>query len=152
MAKKKTAADRSATPKKLEHDDTASVDAFMESLKHPLKSVVEAARKTILGADGNITEGIKWNSPSFYCHGWFATVNLHAKQGVLVVLHHGAKAKPNADLGATLEDPDELLQWLGKDRATVAFSDDADFKAKQSAFKNIVKQWAKFQAKLDGGG
>jgi hypothetical protein len=140
------------TSKPTEHDDAASVDAYMESLKHPLKSVVEAVRKTILGADMTITEGIKWNSPSFYCRGWFASINIRPKHGVLVVLHHGAKTRSNAELGSTLDDPSKLLQWMGKDRATVAFIDDADFKTKQSAFKNIIKQWATYQAKLGGVG
>ena len=131
-----------------EHDDPDSVDAFMDALKHPLKPVVEAVRKAILAADKSITEGIKWNSPSFYCHGWFATVNVRPRHGVLVVLHHGVKARPNANLGALIEDSEQLLQWLGKDRATVAFSDEADFKKKQSAFTKIIKQWAKYQTAL----
>ena len=149
MAKQqqKKAAGRPSS-KPIEYDDSASVDALMGSLKHPLKPVVEAVRKAILAADRSITEGIKWNSPSFYCHGWFATVNVRPKHGVLVVLHHGAKARSDADLGATLEDPSNLLQWLGKDRATVAFVDDADFKKKQSAFTKIIRQWAKYQATL----
>ena len=139
---------RIPSSKPIEYDDAASVDALMDSLSHPLKSVVEAVRKAILAADRSITEGIKWNSPSFYCHGWFATVNVRPRHGVLVVLHHGAKARSDADLGATLEDPSNLLQWMGKDRATVAFSDDADFKKKQSAFTKIIRQWAKYQATL----
>ena len=109
---------------------------------------IGAVRQTILAADRSITEGIKWNSPSFYKHGWFATVNVRPKHGVLVVLHHGAKARSNADLGASLNDPDELLDWLGKDRATVAFTDDVDFKKKRSAFTKIIKQWAKYQTTL----
>jgi hypothetical protein len=148
MAKKKSAAARGSESNKSEHDDPASVDAFMDSLKHPLKHVVEAVRKTILAADETITEGIKWNSPSFYRRGWFATVNVRPKHGVLVVLHHGAKARSDADLGASLDDPDELVQWLGQDRATVAFADDADFKKKRSAFTKIIKQWAEYQTTL----
>ena len=45
-------------------------------MSDPLKPLVEAIRATILGADSQITEGVKWNSPSFYRHGWFATVNV----------------------------------------------------------------------------
>jgi hypothetical protein len=148
MAKKKTTTASGSAPKKLEYDDPDSVEAFMDALKHPLKPVVEAVRKTVLAADKSITEGIKWNSPSFYRHGWFATVNVRPNHGVLVVLHHGAKARSDADLGATLQDPSNLLQWLGKDRATVAFTDDADFQKKQSAFTKIIRQWAKYQAAL----
>src|SRR4051794_25517893 len=56
-----------------EHDDSAGVSAHVTKMTYSLKPTLEAVRRTILAADPAITEGIKWNSPSFYCHGWFAT-------------------------------------------------------------------------------
>jgi hypothetical protein len=52
-------------------NDSKAVDEFLSKLKHPLKPVVEAIRSATLSADPRITEGIKWNAPSFYCNGWF---------------------------------------------------------------------------------
>jgi hypothetical protein len=136
-----------ATPGK-EFDDSEAVTAYMEMLEHPLKSVIEAIRRTIQAADNRITEGIKWNSPSFYCHGWFATFHLRAKNGVQVVLHHGAKARNDTSLSLTLEATSHLLTWPSKDRATVSFTSIEDFQNKQGAFEKIIKQWADYQSIL----
>ncbi len=140
-----------ATRRTSEHDDPAAVAAFLAALDHPLKPVVEAVRRATLAADPAITEGIKWNSPSFYCHGWFATVNVRPKEGVLVVLHLGAKGRDDGTLRATLADPAGLLTWKSDDRALVAFADEADFRAKKRAFAAIVSQWAKYQTGRAGG-
>jgi hypothetical protein len=42
------------------------VDAYMQSLKHPLGKVVEALRKIILSTDREVGEEIKWNAPAFF--------------------------------------------------------------------------------------
>lgn len=149
MATRSKKQKRSVTDvRRSDHDDSESVTAYMSSLDHPLKSVIEAIRQTILEADRRITEGIKWNSPSFYCHGWFATVNIREKKGVLVVLHHGAKIRDEATLSLTIKDPSKLLTWLSKDRATITFVSSEDFQSKRGAFQKLIKQWAAYQVHL----
>ena len=144
--KRKTTKNTAATQGRSEHDDTKSVTRFMDTLEHPLKPLIETIRATILSADKTITEGIKWNTASFYCYGWFATINIRAKTGVQVILHHGAKIRDDSTLSQTLDNPSHLLTWLAKDRATVAFANAEDFKIRQTAFKKVIKQWAKHQA------
>ncbi len=41
------------------------VDVFLAPLEHPLKADFERVRQNILGAGAEISEGIKWNAPSF---------------------------------------------------------------------------------------
>lgn len=125
--------------------DSDAVDSLLLDLEHPLKSVIEKVRSTILSADSGITEGIKWNSPSFYFEGWFATFHLRTKDRVLVVLHHGAKVRNQAGLSDTIDDPAELLTWLAADRATISFASESDFKLKRAALKGIIKQWIALQ-------
>jgi hypothetical protein len=137
-----------AAIRRIDHDDTESVTAYMSSLDHPLKSVIEAIRLTILEADRTITEGIKWKSPSFYCHGWFATVNIREKKSVQVVLHHGAKVRDESTLSLTIDDSAQLLTWLSKDRAIITFASAEDFRSKQKTFRKLIKQWAAYQAHL----
>src|SRR5262245_40754128 len=96
-----------------------------------------------LSADPQITEGIKWNAPSFYCKGWFATANVRGKDSVMVVFHMGAKVKDNSTAGATIEDTSGLLEWAAKERALARFSGVEDFNAKQPAFKAVVTQWVR---------
>ena len=124
--------------------DTRAIEAFMSALVHPCKTEIEALRKLMLGVDASIAEGVKWNVPSFRTTEWFATTHLRAKSGFGVVFHFGAKARALPKGGLAIEDPDKLLEWLGKDRAIVAFADAKDFAKKKAAFKAIVRQWIRF--------
>lgn len=122
-------------------DSTAAVDAFKATLEHPFKSVIEAVRTAILGADSTIAEGIKWNSPSFRTTEYFATTNLREKAGLGIVLHLGAKVREVPKAGLSLDDPQGLLKWVAKDRAVVVFRDLKDFTAKRGAFVKVIQQW-----------
>jgi hypothetical protein len=110
--------------------------------------LIETIRQTILEADQRITEGIKWNAPSFYCYGWFATFHLRAKSGIQVVLHHGAKVRGDTTLSSIMGDASHLLTWPSKDRAVISFVSIEDFESKREAFRTIIKQWADYQAHL----
>lgn len=116
------------------------VDAFMQKLDHPLKKEFEAVRAIILGASSEISEGIKWNAPSFRVNEYFATFHLR-KNEVLVILHLGAKVKGNSTAGLKINDPTDLLEWLAKDRAAVTFRDMKAIKSSKAAFDKIVRQW-----------
>lgn len=113
----------------------------MASLQHPHKSLVEAIRRSILGIDPAIAEGIKWNAPSFRTVEYFATVNLREKNGVGVILHLGARARDLGPDGIVIDDPTALLKWLAKDRAMIVCADLQDFRAKQAAFEVVVNRW-----------
>ena len=97
---------------------TEAVDALMKSLRHPAASEIQALRATILQAHPSIREGVKWNAPSFRTGEYFATTNLRTKSGVGVVLHFGAKVRSVAASRESIKDPQKLLKWVAKDRAT----------------------------------
>ncbi|MFY0529829.1 protein kinase domain-containing protein [Archangium gephyra] len=118
-----------------------SVETFLASLEHPFKQEILALRQIILGADPRIAEGIKWNAPSFHTSEYFATFQLRAKDGVQVILHLGAKTRDTAATGIAIADPDALLEWLAKDRASVKFRDLKDIAAKRSAFAKVLREW-----------
>ncbi|MEP7042611.1 MAG: DUF1801 domain-containing protein [Dokdonella sp.] len=118
-----------------------SVEAFLATLDHPHKSEILAVRQIILDADPAITEGIKWNAPSFRTSEYFATFHLRAKDGIQVILHLGAKTRDGSIAGGAIDDPASLLEWLGKDRATVKFHDRQDIGARRSAFTRLIHQW-----------
>jgi hypothetical protein len=130
-----------ATKKSVKNSSVANeVDEFMQKLDHPLKAEIKAVRAIILGANAEISEGIKWNAPSFRCKEYFATINIR-KDEVLVMLHLGAKVKDNSTAGLKISDPTGLLEWLAKDRAAVKFRDMKAIKSSRAAFENIVRQW-----------
>ena len=117
------------------------VEIFLAALDHPLKPEILALRQLILAADPSITEGIKWNVPSFRTSEYFATMHLRTKESVQVILHLGAKTRDTSITGVAIADPGSLLVWLAKDRASVTFGDLNDIDARRSAFTDIIRQW-----------
>ncbi|MEZ6035930.1 MAG: DUF1801 domain-containing protein [Planctomycetota bacterium] len=129
-------------PPKPKVQPVADVDTFVAQFDGAAAEAIQTLRQVVHGAGARVVEGIKWNAPSFRTTEWFATMNLHPKQApdtVRLVLHAGAKASP--DLRAVIDDPDGLLEWLGKERAIVSFAGAADVKAKQRALQAVLKQW-----------
>lgn len=138
-APKKTAAAKRTAP--LKDDD---VDAFMAALHHPMEAEIEAVRRIIRDAAPSITEGIKWNGPSFRTTDFFATLNNpsnpRTQDHVALVLHTGVKAK-GLTLQGRIADPEGLLHWVAKDRCLVTFRDAGEITAKRSALQHIVRAW-----------
>jgi len=134
-AKPKPAADSRTDP---------AVESFLRELEHPLKEAVVALRTIIRGVSPAITEGIKWNAPSFRTADDFATMNLRGKPGeerLWLILHTGAKVKATAKTGLEIADPSGLLKWLAKDRAVVTFQDLKDVRARRAALESVIRQW-----------
>lgn len=125
-------------------DTSKAVAAFMLALDHPHKKEIEVLRRVILGAHSSISEGIKWNVPSFRTSEYFATFHLRAKDGVGIILHLGAKARGSATPKVEIKDPAGLLRWLGKDRAMVTFSDAKEVSSKRRAFEAVLREWIRF--------
>jgi hypothetical protein len=121
---------------------SADVETFLASLDHPFKPEILTIRRIFLEADLSIQEDIKWNVPSFYTSEYFATFHLRAKDRVGVILHFGAKKRDTT--GITISDPELLLEWLGPDRAMIAFRDLNDVATKQLALTNIIRDWIRY--------
>lgn len=119
-------------------DTTAAVDHYMDACEHPLKSAIQALRVLILAVHPDIREGIKWNAPSYRLGEYFATTNVRDKTGIGLILHCGAKVKNQA---VTIDDPQQLLTWLGSDRASLSFRDRADVDDHAVALRAILAQW-----------
>ncbi|MCD9029006.1 DUF1801 domain-containing protein [Luteimonas sp. BDR2-5] len=128
---------RHATPA----DTSVAVDAFMATLDHPHADAVQCLRALVLGIDPTVAEGVKWNAPSWRTHEYFATTHLRAKSGIGLILHLGAKARALPEGGLAIDDPEGLLTWLGKDRASVAFADAAAVDARAPALQAVLRQW-----------
>ena len=122
-------------------DTGAAVDAFLRGLEPGVKRQVAAIRKAMLAVDPAIQDGIKWNAPSWRTTEYFATTHLRDPRGIGVILHLGAKARRLPAGGLGIEDPDGLLEWLGKDRARIVFTGATDLQRKRAALQRIVRQW-----------
>ena len=122
-------------------DTTEAVDDLLHSLNHPATKEIQMLRAIVCEVSPSIKEGVKWKAPSFRVDEYFATINLREKQGVGVVLHFGAKVREVAAGPESIDDPDKLLKWLAKDRATVTFSGKEDIVARKQAFQAVLRQW-----------
>jgi hypothetical protein len=120
-------------------DSTEAVDRLMGTLEHPHKDAIAALRTIVCSADPGISEGVKWNSPSYRTHEYFATTHLRAKSGTGLILHLGAKVRDIESL--EIADPEHLLTWLAKDRALLAVADLAEAKKRKAAIVAVLKQW-----------
>jgi hypothetical protein len=134
----------SREPRLTTADTTEAVDAFMKVLKHPAKKAVETLRAVILEAHPSIRDGVKWNAPSFRTTEYFATTNLRAKQGVGLILHLGAKVRSVDVKREAINDPQNLLVWLAKDRAMINFNDAKDLAAKTAALQALLRKWIRY--------
>ena len=129
-------AKKPANPRK-----TASVEDFMRELEHPLKAEMQSVLEIIGNASPGISTGIKWNAPSFFYREWFATVNIRSNDAVQIILHLGAKVRTDINARIDIQDPNNLLQWLGKDRASIKFGNMAEIRKNTDDFQAIVSEW-----------
>lgn len=130
----------SKTSKKVTEGPEA-VEQFMRDLDHPLKPVVTAVRDAVLRVRKSIGEGIKWNAPSFHHGEHFATFNLRSPEHVLLVIHAGAKPRPDAAFRQQVPDPTSLVEWLAADRCVVRFTSVGDVRAKAAALQRFLDAW-----------
>lgn len=118
------------------------VALLLADLAHPLEPAIHTLRAAVFAADPRIAEGIKWNAPSYHVGGaHFATFHLRSKTSVQLVLHLGAKSRPDATVRDAVDDANGLLEWKSADRATVTVRDARDAAEKAAALTAITRVW-----------
>jgi hypothetical protein len=110
---------------------SSEVDTFVRSLKHPLEDAIQLVRKTVLGADRRITEGIKWKSPTFMYEGNIASIDPRSKKHVSLMFHQGA----------ALPGKHPLLEGGGETVRYMRFVDLDEVKEHRSDIEKAVKAW-----------
>jgi hypothetical protein len=60
---------------------------------------------------------------------------------VQIIFHLGAKAKDNSTAGMEIDDPDGILEWLGKERCSARFTSMSEINSKRASLADIVNQW-----------
>lgn len=117
--------------------------AFMHALEHPLKAEIEAVRLIILSISPSISEGVKWNAPSFRTEkDWFATIQVREKESLRLILFVGVKKRPDFKQ-FKLADPNGLVKWLAEDRVMVTLGAGRDIPDNRKALESIVRTWIK---------
>lgn len=117
------------------------VDAFLESLEHPLRDDIVRVRRWIIEATSGLAESIKWNAPSFRIGDvYFATFHLRSRVDVQLIFHTGAKKRaPSAGMVLSANAA-QLVEWLDSDRALVTLPT-ARLLRFRSNLVTLVREW-----------
>lgn len=117
------------------------VTVFLKPLKHPLIKEIEFLRATILSANAEMGENIKWNGPNFHHKGADRiSMRINPTIQLQLILHRGAKVlkQPKEKL---IDDDSDMLVWKGYDRAVITFQNMQEIKAKEAQLKKIITKW-----------
>lgn len=71
----------------------SEVELLLDERDHPRRDVIDALRSILLGVS-DVVESVKWNAPNYALDDDFATMQLRRDDTVQLVLHTGAKPKP----------------------------------------------------------
>ena len=120
-----------------------SVEEYLASLEHPLRSSIAALRAAILACDPAITEHVKWRAPSFV-HDGVDRVTFRLQPGALfqVVLHRGVAVRADAE-SFVFEDPSGLVTWLSPDRGLVDLSEPGAAERHTAQVVALVQRWVR---------
>jgi hypothetical protein len=111
------------------------VDRWLDQADHPLDATMRRARDIILGADGRVTESIKWKTPTFDYRGNLASFN-PSKRFLSIMFHRGA------------EIPGEHPRLEGDGRLvrTMRFADLDELEAGRADLEAVVRAWCDWRA------
>ena len=107
------------------------VDEWMQKTDNPFKDLWEEIRVAILSTDPKMEEDIKWGAPTFMYKGNLATFNPRAKKFVNLTFH----------TGATIEDPDGVLEGDAAEARVLRAESVEDFNQKKSGLETVVRNW-----------
>lgn len=117
----------------------SEVDDFLKQLDHPLLDVIHAMR-SVIRANADISEHIKWNAPSFvYAGDDRITLNFSGNK-LRVIFHCGAKKK-ELPAQRMIADSDQLLTWASNDRAIYEVKSQVQYRQQEVAFSRLVSDW-----------
>lgn len=112
------------------------VDAWFAEYGSPQKTLMQAIRAVMLGADARLGETIKWKTPTFVCNGNLASFNPRSKKHVSLLVHNGARI------------PGQFpsLEGTGEEARTMKVHDAADLAGKQVELEGLVRAWCDWKS------
>ncbi len=111
------------------------VDAYLKKKGHPLTAEINRVREIILDSHPDITETIKWSSPTFIYKGNLASYFMNAKKHVSLMFHKGA----------TIADDSGILQGDAKEGRTAKFGSMQEIEDRKKDLEAVVLEWVRMQ-------
>jgi hypothetical protein len=118
------------------------VTEFLDKQNHPFRNEIEELRITILTANSQLTENIKWNGPN-YCFENEDRITMRIQpptKQVQLIFHRGAKKQiqPETKL---ISNKSKMLLWKENDRAIATFKNMQDVENGKTELIQIVSEW-----------
>jgi hypothetical protein len=111
------------------------VDRWFEEAGHPLDAAMRRAREIILGADGRVTESIKWKTPTFAYQGNIVSFN-PSKHVISLMFHRGAE----------IPGDHPRLEGDGRLARTMRFGDLDQLEAGRADLEAVIRAWCDWKA------
>ena len=121
-----------------------TVDEFLNALDGKQLEQVTSLRQLILDAHPELSEHIKWNSPSYVLNNEDRiTFSVRPGYPISIVLHMGATRPENKDGAPVMDDPSGLIEWKSDTRGVISFADIEDVQLKSTQLSLIIDKWLK---------
>lgn len=115
---------------------------LIKSMQHPQEDIIQLLRNIIKQTSNELSEGVKWNSPSYSLDGNdIITFNFHYNGYVSLVFHTGPKGKDTHTNKPLFKDETQLLEWVADKRAIVKISTIDQLEAIKSDIEKIIHIW-----------
>jgi len=119
-----------------------TVDEFLADLSDDRRQQVEALRTIIKNVCPELTEHIKWNSPSYILNGEDRiTFNMHYPDQTMLLIHMGATRKETKKADPIMNDETGLIKWNSDIRGTLTFSSLDGIAGSQADITKILSAW-----------
>jgi len=119
-----------------------TVEEFLADLTIERKQQVEALRNIILSTGHDLTEHIKWNSPSYVFNGEDRiTFNMHYPDQTMILLHMGATRKEDKKGTPILNDTTGLIKWNSDIRGTLSFKSVEEIESNKQQIIQLINDW-----------
>lgn len=122
--------------------NSQNADALVESIKHPQEVIIQRLRSIIKQSSNELSEGVKWNAPSYSLNGNdIITFNFHYKGFVSLVFHTGPKGKDTHTNSQLFQDDSKLLEWVADKRAILKIATTEELEQNQHNIEKIITVW-----------
>jgi len=119
-----------------------TVDEFLNDLTDDRRQQVEALRSIIKAVNLELTEHIKWNSPSYILDGEDRiTFNMHYPDQTMILVHMGATRKETKKADPIMNDETGLIKWNSDIRGTLAFRSLNDIACSKADIIKVLSAW-----------
>lgn len=116
-----------------------AVDALLAERAHPLEESLASIVTVLRGVPG-VAESVKWNSPNYALADDFATLQLRRDDAIQVVLHTGAKAKPEHP-AIVVDAVPAGARWAGHNRLVLTYRQAALSPDDRALLAAVVRAW-----------